>query len=73
MAVTAYGSRAEVSEQVDIPVAESLQDLQLTPAWLDRWAPWLVGAVILILIAYGPQLIAQISNIALNAPGGRFW
>jgi cytochrome c oxidase subunit 1 len=61
------------AEQVEIPVAESLHDPQLTPKWLDRWAPWLVATVVLILIAYGPQLISQISNAQMTSPGFRVW
>jgi cytochrome c oxidase subunit 1 len=65
--------KAEAREQVEVPLAESLADPARTPAWLDRWAPWLVATVVLIVIAYGPQLVAQISNITLNAPGGQPW
>jgi cytochrome c oxidase subunit 1 len=72
MAATAF-SKAPATEKIEVPQAEALQDPQLTPGWLDRWAPWLVGTVVLIIVAYGPQLIVQISNIALNAPGGRAW
>ena len=74
VAVTAFRKqKAEAAELPTIPVAESLQDPQLTPAWLDRWAPWLVATVVLILIAYGPQLVAQISNITLTSPGFKVW
>ena len=48
-------------------------DPQLTPAWLDRWAPWLVATIVLIIIAYGPQLIAQIGGMQLTSPGMRVW
>lgn len=71
---TAFGKqKAEASEMAQIPAAEALQDPQLTPGWLDRWAPWLVGAAALILIAYGPQLIDQLMNISLTSPGFRVW
>ena len=72
MASTVF-SKVTATEKTEIPEAEALINPQVTPGWLDRWAPWLVGTFALILIAYGPQLIVQISNIALNAPGGRFW
>ncbi len=65
--------RATADEQVQVPVAEALQDPQLTPGWLDRWAPWLVGTAALVLVAYGPQLIDQIVNIGLTSPGFRVW
>ncbi len=72
MTRTAWSKKAEPAD-VEIPVAESIHDPQDTPEWLDRWVPWIVGTVALIIIAYGPQLVDQISNISLNAPGGRFW
>ncbi len=56
-------------EGVEIPVAESIQDPQRTPLWLDRWAPWLTAAVLLVLLAYGPQLYEQIVNAQLTSPG----
>ncbi|MDH5615482.1 MAG: cytochrome C, partial [Acidimicrobiia bacterium] len=61
---------------IEVPIAESEQDPQLTPLWLDRWVPWIVGTVLLILVAYGPQLIDQIANIDLGsgqAPSIRPW
>ena len=66
---TATGPKASAEEVPEIPVAESLRDPQLTPKWLDTFKPWLIGAVALIIIAYGPQLIEQIGNMQLNAPG----
>ncbi len=70
---TALGKKVEESEQVQIPVAESIHDPQETPAWLDRWLPWVIATIALIIVAYGPNLIEQISNMQLNAPGGRVW
>lgn len=59
-----------MTDQVQIPVAEALRDPQLTPGWLDRWTPWLVATVVLILLSYGPQLIAQIGGIQSTSQGG---
>jgi len=73
MIATARGKKAEPSTQVEIPVAESIHDPQETPGWLDRWLPWIIATIALIIVAYGPNLIEQISNIQLNAPGGRVW
>ena len=70
---TVLAKRADPAEVPEIPVAESLRDPQLTPAWLDRWVPWLVATIVLIIIAYGPQLIAQISGMQLTSPGMRVW
>jgi cytochrome c oxidase subunit I len=55
--------------KVEIPLAEALQDPQKTPAWLDRWAPWMAIMIILIIVAYGPELFNQIANISLTSPG----
>ncbi len=58
---------------VEVPAAESVHDPQQTPEWLDKWVPWLIATIALIIIAYGPQLVDQIANISLNSPGGKFW
>ncbi|MFM8322807.1 MAG: b(o/a)3-type cytochrome-c oxidase subunit 1 [Chloroflexota bacterium] len=65
--------KEEVPEAQIIPVADALTDPQQTPGWLDRWAPWLVATLVLIVIAYGPQLFDQISNMTLTSPGFRVW
>lgn len=65
--------KVSAAERVEIPVAEAVHDPQDTPAWLDRWLPWLIATLALILIAYGPQLIDQISNIQLTSPGFKVW
>ena len=70
---TVLAKRAAPADVPEIPVAEAMRDPQLTPAWLDRWAPWLVATIVLIIIAYGPQLIAQISGMQLTSPGMRVW
>ena len=56
----------------EVPIAESIRHPQLTPVWLDRFKPWLIGAGALLVIAYGPQLVDQILNMNLNAPGPDF-
>ncbi len=71
--VTALRKKAPASEIPAIPEAESIQDPQLTPAWLDRWAPWLTAAVVLVIIAYGPNLLYQIMNMANLSPGFKVW
>ncbi|NOX61657.1 MAG: b(o/a)3-type cytochrome-c oxidase subunit 1 [Chloroflexi bacterium] len=74
IAKTAFSKKkAEVDEQVEIPVAEARHDPQTTPGWLDRWAVWLVATFALILVAYGPQLVDQIINIQLTSPGFKVW
>jgi cytochrome c oxidase subunit 1 len=66
---TATGPKADPADVPEVPIAESLRDPQATPAWLDSFKPWLIGAVALIVIAYGPQLVKQILDMQLNAPG----
>jgi cytochrome c oxidase subunit 1 len=53
---------------IEMPIAEPLDPVP-APAWLDSWRPWLVTAVVLILIAYGPVLFTMITNINLTSPG----
>ncbi|HYB40524.1 MAG TPA: cbb3-type cytochrome c oxidase subunit I [Candidatus Methylomirabilis sp.] len=43
------------------------------PAMLDRLRPWLVVAVVLIAIAYGPTLARLVATPSFNAPGFRVW
>lgn len=43
------------------------------PELLDRWKPWLIGATILILIAYAPVFFGLLRNIS-SVPGfQRIW
>lgn len=69
---TAFGPKVAPEEVPSVPIAESIRHPQLTPVWLDRFRPWLLGAAVLLLIAYGPQLVDQILNMHLNAPGASF-
>ncbi len=69
MVRTATGPTVAPDEVPEIPVAESIRHPQLTPVWLDRFRPWLIAAGLLLAIAYGPQLVDQILNMNLNAPG----
>lgn len=43
------------------------------PDILDRWRPWLVIAVLLILIAYGPSVARLVFTTPFDAPGLRVW
>jgi cytochrome c oxidase subunit I len=66
-------NKERVESEVEVPIAEPLQDPANSPVWLDRWAPWIYGTLALIVVVYGPQLVEQISNIALTSPGFRVW
>lgn len=57
---------------IEMPVAEPL-DPTPAPAWLDRWFPWLAGAVALVLLAYGPMLYNLIANMTFFSSGYRLW
>ncbi len=73
MLKTAIGPKAVAEDIPEVPVAESIRDPQLTPAWLDRFKPWLIVAGLLVVVAYGPQLVDQILGMELNAPGWTPW
>ncbi len=60
--------RFAAGEGVEFPIAESLRDPQLTPLWLDRFRPWLIATVVLVVVAYGPQLLEQFANASFNSP-----
>jgi cytochrome c oxidase subunit 1 len=70
---TLAGKKAAAADVPQIPVAQALQDPQSTPGWLDRWAPWLIATIALIVLSYGPQLISQIGNMSLTSPGFKVW
>ncbi len=65
---TATGRKLDPGDVPEVPIAESLRSPQLTPVWLDRFKPWLIAAGLLLVVAYGPQLVDQIFNMNLNAP-----
>ncbi len=66
-------NKERVESEVIVPIAEPMQDPANSPIWLDRWAPWIYGALALIVIMYAPVLIDMIKNIALTSPGFRVW
>jgi cytochrome c oxidase subunit 1 len=43
------------------------------PPVLDRLRPWVVTAVVMLVIAYGPTLVRLVAASQLNAPGFRVW
>ncbi len=70
VAVTALQrKRLPEGETIEVPLAEPIQDVQETPAWLDRWRPWLIASVVIIILSYGPQLYEQITQVQLTSPG----
>ncbi len=53
--------------------AEPISPAEEGPAVLDRLRPWVVVAVIMIVIAYGPTLARLIAGASLSSPGFRVW
>ncbi|HYB71071.1 MAG TPA: cbb3-type cytochrome c oxidase subunit I, partial [Candidatus Bathyarchaeia archaeon] len=43
------------------------------PAVLNRLRPWVVTAIVFLVIAYGPTLARLVASGRLNAPGFRVW
>lgn len=56
---------------VEMPLAVPADDRPV-PRWLDTWTPWILGAVGLAILSYGPQLFQMITTIQLHAPPENF-
>ncbi len=62
--------RAEVA----VPAfAEAASPAEEAPAILARIRPWVVVAVVLLVVAYGPTLTRLVMTSQLNVPGIRVW
>jgi len=66
-------TRGQPEPDQQIPFAEKISGPEDVPAVLDRFWPWIAGALMLIAINYGPTLYALISTSRLNIPGMRPW
>jgi cytochrome c oxidase subunit 1 len=53
--------------------SQALSGPDHAPAILDRLRPWLVLAVVIVAVAYGPLLVRLVAATPLNAPGFRVW
>jgi cytochrome c oxidase subunit 1 len=71
MLLTCVASHAPAPETPAF--AAALSGPEEGPAILDCWRPWLVFAVILLILAYGHPLVHLVSNTPLNVPGMRIW
>ena len=66
-------TRRKLATPIEMPVAEPLDPDVPTPSWLDRWQPWLLGAVGLIVLGYGPFLMQMIREATFWSEGFRVW
>ena len=48
--------RRRARREMEMPIAEPAEPGPM-PVWLDRWAPWMWGAVALVVLSYGPMLL----------------
>jgi cytochrome c oxidase subunit 1 len=71
MVLTVVASREPAVAEV--PFAQALSGPEHAPAIIDRWRPWLVLAVALIAIAYGPTMIRLVTTTPFTTPGFRVW
>jgi cytochrome c oxidase subunit I len=67
----AAGKRVEGGQE--IPFASAVSGPEDVPALLDRFVPWIICALVLIVINYGPTLYQLVSTLRLNAPGMSPW
>lgn len=70
--VGTVAQKKRLEEEMEMPVAEAM-DQGPAPAWLDSWKPWLITALALVLISYGPILVYMISNANMASPGFKVW
>lgn len=68
--VTMRGAEAPARQAV--PVAEPLDGGMPVPVWLNRLTPWVVGTVVLTLLAWGPVVWGLLQS-PFSAPGLRAW
>ena len=67
-------SKKRLTEEIEMPVAEPMDNNHPAPAWLDAWRPWVVATLLLILVSYGPILVYLITNLNMTSPGfGKLW
>ena len=57
---------------VEMPVAEPLHPAP-TPARLEKWWPWVNGAIDLIILSYGPMLFQLIRDAQIISFAPRIW
>jgi len=63
---------AEVTEQEEIQEAEPVDGGMMVPAWLNRLTPWVVGTVVLAIVAWAPMLW-RMWQTPFASPGFKVW
>jgi cytochrome c oxidase subunit I len=71
LALTLVVSRAPYPH--GLMFAEAMSGPDHAPAIFDRLRPWLVLAVVLIALAYGPSLAYLLATTPFDSPGMRVW
>lgn len=71
--MTAVAGKRVTTVQPDLEFSEAQAGPEHAPALLDRWGVWIVVAVALVLVAYGPTLLDLLATNGLNTPGRRVW
>jgi cytochrome c oxidase subunit 1 len=71
MVMTIYAGKPQ--ENPAIPWAKAISKAEEAPVILDRWRPWIIIAVVLIVLNYAPTLYQLISTSPFDIPGRRSW
>ena len=71
--MTALAGKRVMVLQPDLEFSEAQAGPEHAPALLDRWSVWVVVAIALVVVAYGPTLLDLLTTNGLTTPGRRVW
>lgn len=71
--IATISGKVKSAKPVEVPIAEAEAPSSKTPAWLDNWTIWIILAVVLVVIGYGPMLVEYFTHLNLTSPGFRVW
>lgn len=71
--MTALAGKRVWAPQPELEFSEAQAGPEHAPALLDRWDIWVIVAVLLVVVAYGPTLLDLLTTNGLNTPGRRVW